>query len=296
ATLDLDLGITVDSGGPVIPEQEHVVQALLREVVLTIEAYRAGDPGSDMNHVVVSGDTGVEDELLDGLRRRFDINGERYNPTSCFGWNSVSGAAAGGFAAALGLALGHGGHGNLYVDFLHPKKTVSQHQKSLKKAPIVAAILLLFIGAGVVAYRQVVLPQKEQIVGLDDQIAKARTKLKEYKKFGAMMEQVESFEHEQVVWLDDLADFLLVWPDHDQIVLSEISLSQKERLIEVKMDCKDTKIAADTVDKLDGFKLSEDAPARFDAKLGTTTDQKDKDEYTVRTRMDIKLINRGKSD
>lgn len=291
--VDLDLNLAIEPEA-VVPEQNRVIQALLREVVLTLEAYRAGDPGADMNHVVVGGDTGLEDELLEAIRKRFEISGDRYNPTACLGWDGASGAAAGGFAAALGLALGHGSEGRLHFDFIHPKKAIPKSQRRLKKAPIAAAVLLLFAGAVAVAYTRVVGPQQEQIANLKKQIREAKAELKENKKFGEMMSKVKDFEHEQIIWLDELADFLSVWPEHDQIVISQIDLSQKEERIQLKMDCKDRNIADEAVRKLQEFKLSEDGAPRFDPTMGTTTDQKK--EYKVRGSMTIKLANRGGAD
>ena len=291
---DPDLNLTVTSPEPAVPEQDRVCQALLREVVLTIEAYRAGDPGADMNHVVVGGDTGLEDELLEAIRKRFEITGERYNPTACLGWDAESGAAAGGFAAVLGLALGHAGEGHLHFDFMHPKKAVPQSRRRLKKAPLVAAVALLFIVAGVVAYARTVAPKKSQIARLKDRIREAKATLKEYRKFGEMIDKVEEFEREQIIWIDELADFLSVMPESDQILLGQIDLSQKDRQIKLKMDCQDRAIADETVARLDEFRLPEDGQPRFDAALGTTTDQRG--EYSVRASMNVRLINRGESD
>jgi type IV pilus assembly protein PilM len=290
--LDLDLCLTGVVAEAVLPEQDRVVSALLREVALTIEAYRAGDPGADMNHVVVGGDTGLEEALLGAIRQRFEITGERYNPTACLGWDGTSGAAAGGFAAALGLALGHAGAGRLDFDFMHPKKAVPRSRRRLRKAPIAAAVVLLFCAAGAVAYVRVVGPKKQQIANLEKQVEKANAQLKEYKKFGEMMTKVEEFEREQIIWLDELADFLSVWPDTDQIVLSSIDLSQKEGLIQLKdMYCQDVNVADAARARLDAFRKSDDGPLLYDATLGGNTPQKDA--YSVKASMTIEVKNRG---
>jgi len=294
-TLDLDLNLAGQSPEPVTPERHDVVQALLREVTLTIEAYRAGDPGASMSHVVISGDTGVEEELLEAVRRRFDISGERYNPTACFGWDSASGAVAGGFAAVLGLALGHAGEGRLHFDFMHPKKTVSQSTRQLKKAPIAAAVCVLFILAGVVANHNIAGPKRAEIKELKEKRGKLTDKVAEYDEFNRMLDEVQKFEREQIIWVDELADVMSVLPGNDQIILSKIDMSQKERRISLKaIDCKDDKVANEARDGLDAFKLSKDGKPRFNAELDNLKGQKG--DYAQRASLTIKLINRGQED
>lgn len=284
----LDVRLAVGPA-PAVPEQGRVVQALLREVTLTLEAYRADDPGADINHVVVGGDTGVEEDVLEAIRKRFDVSGERYNPTACFGWDGESGAAAGGFAAALGLALGHAAEDRLHFDFIHPKKAVPRSRRRLKKVPIAAATLLLFIGAGAVAYVQVIGPKKAQIARLQKEIDQARTDLEDDKKFRKMIEELEAWEAEQIVWLDELADLFSVWPSHDQIVLSEIDLSQKERRIELKnIDCKDSSVATDTRDRVNEVEV--DGQSRFKASVGRIETRHGS--YPTRTSMTIGLTER----
>ncbi len=291
---DLDLDLAVATPEPAIPEQDRVTRALLREVTLTIEAYRAGDPGADMNHVVVGGDIGVEDDLLEAVRRRFEITGERYNPTACFGWDGESGAAAGGFSAVLGLALGHASEGRLHFDFLHPKKAVPPSQRRLKKAPLVAAVCVVFVAAAVVAYGKVLGPKKDEIARLEERKRAVDAELKEDARFCKMMAEVEKWQQEQIIWLDELVHVLSVFPNHDQIVLSHIDLSQKERRIELKMDCKNRDVADEARRRLDEFKLSPGGSDRFEATLGTRTDQDG--EYSVGTSITIRLRGRGDAD
>jgi type IV pilus assembly protein PilM len=291
-TLDLDISLSLDGA---TAETDEVVQTLFREVALTIEAYRAGDPGADMDHVVVAGDTGVEDALLETVRKRFGVNGERYNPTPCFGWDGESGAAAGGFAAALGLATGHGAEDRLHFDFMHPKKAVPASRRRLKKVPLVAAVLVVFAAAVVIAYQRGVGPEKQEVAALEEQIADLRAELREYEKlkFGDLINQVREFEEGQIIWLDALVDFLSAFPDREQIVISHIDLSQSDETIKLKMECKDRAIADEAVILLQAFKRPGEEESRFDARLGTTTDQQDQDDYTVQASMDVQLVNRG---
>ncbi|MCP4590531.1 MAG: pilus assembly protein PilM [bacterium] len=283
-------GLTLSPGEAAPAELSPVVQSLLREVALTIEAYRAGDPGADMSHVVVGGDTGVEDDLLEAIRQRFAIGGERYNPTANFGWNAESGSAAGGFAAVLGLALGHAAEGRLHFDFLHPKKAVPQAQRQLRKAPMVAVVALVFIAAGTVTYTRTILPKKNEIAQLKSEINDAKSTLKERKKFGEMIKKVDQFESDQVVWLDALVELISVWPDPDEIVLKQLDVSQKERRIDLKMECADSSIAEEARKRLEELGNPEDGKPRFEATLGATRDNNRQDEYKVDTSMTITVF------
>ena len=293
--LDLSISLSSDAEGPAVPDAGRVVRALVREVVLTIEAYRAGDPGASMDYVVVAGDTGLEELVLEAIRDRIGLAGELYNPTESLGWDGGSGAAAGGFSAALGLALGHASEGRLHFDFVNPKKAIPAGKRRLKKVPAVGLVALVFIAAGVVLYVGMIVPREREIAGLEARIKDDKATLNETKKFNKMMAQIERFESEQVIWLDELVDVFSVWPDHDEIVLSQINMSQDPARIQLKMDCKSTDVASAAREALDEFELPEDGLAKFDAELGTSTDQK-KGDYPTRVSMDIKLIERGVKD
>jgi hypothetical protein len=276
------------------PEWEGVVQSLVVEVARTVEAYRAGDPGASMDHVVVGGDTGVEGELLEALRRRLSITGERYNPGACFGWGADSGMAAGGFAAALGLALGHAGEGRLDFDFAHPKKAVTKTQRRLNKAPLAAAVLLTFLLSGAVGYTRYVGPKKAEIERWQTLVDEADERVKQYKKFEEMIAKVEEFEREQIIWVDELHDFLTAFPGNDQIVITELDMDQKSASFQVKLECKGRPIVDEALSRVDEYP-ADSTPKRFDARVkGSTTDVPGA-EYSVRAAMEISLINRNKS-
>ncbi|NIQ98756.1 MAG: hypothetical protein GTN78_00925, partial [Gemmatimonadales bacterium] len=61
-----------------------VVADLMVEVTRSIEAYRGGDPGAEMDCAVVAGATGIEETLAEAIHRRFGINCETYNPSAWF--------------------------------------------------------------------------------------------------------------------------------------------------------------------------------------------------------------------
>lgn len=149
----------------------RVVASLMMEVRLSLEAYRAHDPGAVIDQAVIGGDHGVEAALARALEDQLGIAAEVYNPAASFGWTPEQGVPASAFAASLGLVLAHAAEDRLHFDFLHPKRMVSATQKKLRRVPVAATVAVLFLAAGVVGLERVTRPQREELARVQSQIA-----------------------------------------------------------------------------------------------------------------------------
>lgn len=289
STLDLDEPVVLPGAtaeGPT--DLDQVVRALVVEVTRSIEAYRADDPGATVNHVVIGGASGVEEALADALRDRFDVTTELFNPAARLGWDADRGAAASGFAAALGLALGQTGEDLLQFDFLHPKRTVSTTEKQLKKLPMVAAVVLVFMLAGAVAYVRAIKPDRDRLKALEDQNDAYAGQIRDFEKFHKLIAQVDAFEEEQVIWIDELNDVLALLPDNQEMVLENIDLRQKDQLIKLKMNLKDRELGTQIVDDLEAFRVEGHENKYFEADLGST--QTGRGDYPVSGSIDVNIV------
>ena len=79
-----------------------IIESLVVEVTRSIEAYRATDPGAQIDHMVIAGDLGVEESLAEAVHKKLGVTTELYNPASSFGWEPQEGAAA---SAAVNVSV-----------------------------------------------------------------------------------------------------------------------------------------------------------------------------------------------
>ncbi len=286
----VDQGEATDE--PIVPG--GVLPALLMEVTRSIEAYRTADPGAQIDHVVIGGDVGIEESLAEAIRRRMGITTELYNPASTFGWEPDEGAAASSFAASLGLVLSHQDESAAPFDFLHPKKTVSVAQERLKKAPLVAAVVAVFILLSSVGLASVTKPSREKLAKIEKEITKLEKKQRANKKFLSVLSEVERFDSRQHVWVDVLYDVLAVIPSNQEIVLNHIEVKQKQGRVTLKTKAKERGTAIRTINALEAFRREERDAPRFAVTLGAQT-QKKGEKYPFYQDLRVRILDDTKS-
>ncbi len=249
------------------------LQALVLEVTRSIEAYRVNDPGAQMDHAVIAGDTGIEEAFAEALQRKLGITAELYNPANSFGWTAEEGAAASAFSAALGMALGQAATETSNFNFLDPKRMVSQAKERLRKAPFVAVAALLFIAAGGIVFAKSTKPQRDKLVSLEQQILEIEEKESGYRSFLTFMNGVRAFDQDQHIWVDVLYDVFSILPQNDEIVLTHLDLDQRDGVVVLKAKALERGTATKVVEAFRGFRREgRDAP-RFEATFGQQTER-----------------------
>ncbi len=120
------------------------VEGLTVEVVRTLQSIRATQQDVSIDRVWVTGDTGYEDELADGLTARLRTVCEVIHPVRMLDVPNAP-TGANGYITALGLAIGHTGRG-MPLDFLHPKEPVEEMDERKKKLTLYGAAAAAAIG------------------------------------------------------------------------------------------------------------------------------------------------------
>jgi len=265
-----------------------VIRSLVVEVTRSIEAYRANDAGARIDHAVIAGDLGVEEALAETLEKRLGVTTEIYNPASTFGWEPDQGAGASAFAASLGLVLGHADTGLLHFDFLHPKKRITAAQKQLRIAPKVAAVIALFLAAGVVWFSEHTRPGRERLAQVEAQIAELESKTDENEKFLKFMDEVHKFD-EQHVWVDVLHDIISSLPSHEELVLAGVKMDQEEGEVTLKTEAANRDTATKAIDSLVAFRREGCKKQRFKVSMGAQTEKKGQD-YPYRQDLKVEIL------
>lgn len=291
ASLSLSVPVEGASGAPAFRKspQEEAIHALVIEVSRSIEAYRAGDPGAQIDQVVVGGDTGVEARLAAVIQERLGLETELYNPAAAFGWEPDEGAAAAGFAPTLGLVLDFADDASLHFDFLHPKKMVSVSQERLKKAPLVAAVAVLFFVAtalGVVGFTK---DDRQSLARMEADIEELKGHRVDNKKFLALVDDLRSFDEQQHVWIDEWYDVFSLLPPNQEIVINNLDMNQKDSLIKLKTKAKEGDTAGKLIDKLEAFRREGRDRARYKVTMGPQSEKKG-DDYPFEQELRIQIL------
>jgi len=182
----------------------RAVGSVLRQVVHTYEAYRATDPTVKINRVVVAGATGIEAELAQALGGRFALRAELYSAEKALGLSAQRARELRGFSAVLGLAMSHAKRGLTHFDFQHPKKSVTKSQRQLRKAPIAAAVAILFFGAGAASYWNVVVPKQKLARDVINEVNAKKKKYDALSKFNEKVLAVQNWQTAEQYWTDVL--------------------------------------------------------------------------------------------
>lgn len=267
---------------------DRVVSALVVEVTRTIEAFRSSTPGVDVDMIVVGGSVGMEEAVARALGERYSATVEIYNPAAQFGWAEEKGAEARAFSAALGLVTAHAGDSNFDFDFLHPKRTVTAAERRLKKAPVfaIAALVVVALLAGL--YWKVIMPKEQALGDLRAQIDDYEDRISELEKIQEKKIAIaDSFDKDQVVWLDELNRLADMLPSNQDMLLKMIDMDAKNAEIALKLEAKSRQTVLDTVAKIDAFRLRGDDDLYFNAVAGRMTEKSSKDQYPTSGSIDV---------
>ncbi|MCC7290908.1 MAG: pilus assembly protein PilM [Phycisphaerales bacterium] len=210
---------------------EAVVESLVLEVTRSVEAYRARERGQRISHAIIAGSMGIEEALQEALQHRFDFTVEVYNPASTFGWSAEEGASACGFASVFGLVLSHDADPSRHFDFLHPKKTVTQTEVRLRKAPRLIGWAAAIIVTLMMGYWTTIRDDLETKAKLQKQIDEMLADRDEKEQFIKLVKQVKDFDDQQVRWLDEFGALVMQFPGNQEFVLNEVRMEGADRKI-----------------------------------------------------------------
>ncbi len=274
---------------------QETVRELMIEVTRSFEAYRVSASGVTLDHAVVGGSCDIEEALAEAIQKQYRISAQPYNPAHSFGWDADRGAAAGAFAATIGLVLGQLEPVHRKFDFLHPKRTVTAAERRIRKAPVAASIAILFTAAGGVFYFNFIKPQYDTRAQLREQIRLVEGQLADHERFGEVVRTLENYESQRIVWLDQLHDIISQLPDEKQIVLSSVDMKQKDHVIKFPYRANDSQVGGALISTLDSIKAPSGNRSQFKATLGATS-LKQGDKYPYEGLVAVEIVDRDWKD
>lgn len=203
------------------------LEALQVEVSRTIAAYRAADPGAQIDRIVVAGNAAPGADVLQAFERRFGAPTRLFEAPASLRWKARPGEAA-PLSAVIGLALSHAGDVLTHFNFLHPKEPEAERRERVRRRPLIAAVIALFVlAAGGVAYRPY-LERNREIARLDDRIAELKEDDKERDSFLKEHQEIARWKKQAgVTVLDEMQRLAEAFPSNEKAFITRFIFRER---------------------------------------------------------------------
>lgn len=210
---------------PETPPDQGFVPAAAIEVVRTLHGYGGLEANPPVTHVVVTGATGHESEVVNSLTPRVATLCTQLDPATALDLPAEAREAAAGALGPLGLALGTADSVGLPFDFLNPKQPPVE--RDLRKlwilSSVVGALVLLFSVLGV---RTLLVNRKAAVLqAANDELLEAEKKRPVYRKLLQQAAVVEEWIKGERDWLEHYAYLTSVLPPSEELYLTSLAVS-----------------------------------------------------------------------
>ena len=271
------LAIPHNEGGK--PLADSPVDGLVIEVVRTVQSVRAAQHGSQIGRVWIAGDTGHEGAVAQALRKRLSTTCEVLKPFELLKSNKPTDGDS-GYITALGLAIGHTGHG-LPLDFLHPKEPPVERDMrkvtAVYTAIAVAAIIIVALAIGLFN-RSAAARHLQALEGHRDELLDA---VKPVRKLEGNMKAIDVWLNADRKWLDHWANISAAMPPAPEAYITSLRTTS-EGLISLTLKARGSSVITEASRRL--------REAGYDVKLSAETTVED--EYGYRFTNELRLTPR----
>lgn len=247
---------------------DQTVNELLVEITRTLQAYRATEPAAEIHLIIISGSTGIEQQLVAAAEQRFQQSCMLFDPTETLGISVDDAPKLRSFSAVLGLAWGLSDEGSLALDFLNPKKPIPPRQTLKRRARLAGLAATAVAVAGIAWVVNERLKLRGELEAKQEALSELRAEVLELAEIEHMVARVEEWAV-QPVWPEHLLNLTAsaIDPGKDMLVES-MSLNAPNasiRLRKVKTSRMD--IATEFVTFLN--ELAIDGQRQYEATQGT---------------------------
>lgn len=275
------------AGADDISHRPTAMDSLLVEVSRTVEAYRSTDPGARIDRILLAGTAPLNEAVIAAFERRFGVTAAVFEPPKALKWRAEQGPAA-PFTANLGLALAGPGDALAHFNFLHPKEPEADRRERVKRVPMVALVVALFVAAaGVVAYYPI-RNRDRQIAQLQAEIASANSDKKARDELTTQLGEIQSWQSRNVVWIDLLKQMAEgVFTSNKDAFLTKLEMNGDDGKISIDVMATDPLVTGKLVDAAHSLK-DKNGKRVFDAKPGEANRTNDPT-YRVRDQIFIQM-------
>jgi type IV pilus assembly protein PilM len=278
------------------PTTREAVNAVLVEVIRSIEAYRATDPSARITQAIVAGSTGIEAALAEGLQRRLNTSVELYDPGRALDLTPPRAKELRGFSAALGLAMGHEATGPSHFNFLQPKRAVTRQARRLRRLPATVGVALVLITAVVAIRWNVLRPKHQRIDALRTAVAALSRDVQGFSKtrnqhtsgvrdLRERIEAVDQWMSGEGHWLLELWSLVKAFPLDKEAYATKLVFVDQPPSVDMDLRTKHTGVITVLMDRL--------REAGFEATGGKSAESAGADEFMFTETIRISLRDRS---
>jgi hypothetical protein len=177
----------------------------------------------------------------------------------------------------------------LHFDFQHPKRRGLAKQERLRKAPALAAAIILLLLAPVIFATQYRRADRRELAALEEQIATLERNRQEWTNFTRFAKDQASFDAGQHVWVDVIFDVFSQLPSNEKLVVNQLELNQDKGAIKLNIKTKTRDEAVELWRKLEGFRREGRELPRFKVTLSAQTEKRG-EEYPVVQDLGIRIL------
>jgi Tfp pilus assembly PilM family ATPase len=226
------------------------LRAVAMEVRRSVQSYLAVERDFKIDEIIIAGGTGVEAAAADELSAGLKAPCELLKAAPGAGFGDVADTSA--FISALGLAIGHCGHGRLPFDFLHPKRRVEPRNKARTMAIAAAAVLLAAAVAGGTAGAIQVSRRKDAAEQVHQKLLAEKENEKSLLHIAKQVKALQQWQDERRDWLTHWAQLSTLFPGAPDAYISGLKTVETsgEWSLSLVVKARDSKIITDLGDRL----------------------------------------------
>jgi len=192
------------------------------EIARSLQSFQALQRTGRIGTILIAGDTGIEQALVDDLAKRLNARCELFTPSPVL--DNKHAQTSGAFAAAIGLAIGQSAE-KFTFDFLNPKQPLATRDaRKIRVAAAAAAAAVLLVG--------LLWANASYLNGKTQQLAAAASEEKKQKdiadRLAVVAEQTRNIEG----WTQTRQDWLAHWaflsdilPDAKSVYIQNLTIT-----------------------------------------------------------------------
>lgn len=207
--------------------QLNVVARITIEVVRSLHSFGGMTPGAPVARILVAGGTGQENEVAEGLAKRFNFPATVVDLAAGAGADASAGAP-GAIAAsitAMGTSAAVTDPEGPAFNFLSPKRpAVQRDMRRLRRLAIAAAVVVLFIS--VLGVRSYLIKQRLKIQqALQLEITRLQKDAALFRKTRAQASAIQDWKKESRSWLEHYSYLTSILPGSEEIYITSLSVA-----------------------------------------------------------------------
>ncbi|MBI4581258.1 MAG: pilus assembly protein PilM [Planctomycetes bacterium] len=280
------IGAEGEAAGPPPPMP---MDDLLIEVSRTIAAYRATDLGATIDLIVLAGTVWIDEPLARAFEERFTVPTQVQPVPRAVRWRAELAGSPAPFSAAMGLALGELGEASHRFDFLHVKEPEAEHRQRAKRRPVVAATVLMFAAAGVVAAYQPIRHRNLELAALEASYAVQNSNEKSRQEALKRVTDLGDWQARDVIWINHLHRIAEVFPSNKECFITRLDVNAAKGTITLTLAAANGFVAAKVVEAVKSITDEKDRPL-FDAVSGNKAGEAKIADYPVSDEVTITVL------